>query len=134
MSMSLGEIATTPTTAPASRILTDAAAHANLGPFDALRIANLGTLDPGALVAVIAPEQVIAEGAALIVLAGLANPDIDAPWWPNADWSAGEVANAVGNAHRIVGAWAVGHTAGQLQHLFEAAADRARTEEGTDGV
>jgi len=127
--MSLREIAATPTTASASRILSDAAQHAEHGPFHALRLATFGSLNPDVFLATSVPEQAIAESAALIVLAGLINPDIHAPRWPDPNWTAGEASNATGHAHRLIGAWAANHTAQQLRHLLEAAADRARREE-----
>lgn len=125
--MSLGEIAETPTVPSVSRILAGAVEYADQGPFYAIRIATLGTLDPLPIIAVVTPEHFLAEGAALIVLAGLIDPEPDAPRVPEPSWAAGEAADATGRAHRVIGKWASGHTTQQLRHLMEAAADRSRT-------
>ncbi|MFD5940236.1 hypothetical protein [Streptomyces griseus] len=127
MSMSVTELAELPTAPTISRGLREAASYADQGPFRALRRALFGTTTFEDFIAVITPEHAIAEGVALIVLGGLIDPEVTDRGWPDSSWDAGYAAERVGHAHQIIGRWADSHSEQQLAHLFEAAADRART-------
>lgn len=129
MSISVTELAELPTAPTVSRGLRDAAAHADQGPFQALRRALFGTTTFEDFAAVITPEHAIAEGVALIILGGLVDPEVTDHGWPDATWAAGYFAHRVGHAHQVINGWAATHTGQQLAHLFEAAADRAQTME-----
>lgn len=129
MSMSVTELAELPTAPTVSRGLREAAAYVDQGPFLALRRALLGSAAFEDFAAVITPEHAIAEGVALILLGGLVDPEVTDHGWPDATWGAGYFAERVGHAHQVVSGWYATHTAQQLAHLFEAAADRARTME-----
>lgn len=128
--MSVTELAELPTAPTISRGLRDAAAYAEQGPFLALRRALFGTTTFEDFITVITPEHAIAEGVALIVLGGLIDPEVTDHGWPDNTWGAVHFAERVGHAHQIIGRWADSHSEQQLAHLFEAAADRARTLEG----
>ncbi|WP_127468681.1 hypothetical protein [Streptomyces sp. B27] len=130
MSMSVTELAELPTAPTISRGLREAASYADQGPFHALRRALFGTSTFEDFITVITPEHAIAEGVALIVLGGLIDPEVTDHGWPDSTWGAAHFAERVGHAHRIISRWADSHTEQQLAHLFEAAADRARTLEG----
>ncbi|MYY79719.1 MULTISPECIES: hypothetical protein [unclassified Streptomyces] len=127
MSMSVTELATLPTAPTISVGLREAASYADLGPHMALRRALFGTTTFEDFAAVITPEHAIAEGVALIVLGGLVNPDVTDEGLPDATWTAGYFAERVGHAHETITGWASTHTSEQLAHLFEAAADRAKS-------
>lgn len=129
MSMSVTELAALPTVPTISTGLREAAQHADHGPFQALRRALFGTATFEAFVAVITPEHAIAEGVALILIGGLVDPEVTDQGWPDASWPAGHFSQRVGRAHEAVSGWAAIHTADQLAHLFEAAADRAQAME-----
>lgn len=131
MTMSVTELAELPTAPTISSSLREAAAHADNGPHAALRRAMFGTTTFEDFAAVITPEHAIAEGVALIVIGGLIDPEVTDHGWPDASWDAGYFSQRVGHAHRVISAWAASHTAQQLAHLFEAAADRARAMERT---
>lgn len=127
MSMSVTELAELPTAPTISRGLREAASYADQGPFHALRRALFGTTTFEDFIAVITPEHAIGEGVALIVLGGLIDPEVTDRGWSDSTWDAGYTAERVGHAHRVISGWADSHTETQLAHLFEAAADRART-------
>lgn len=129
MSMSVTELADLATAPTVSRALAEAARYTETGPFLALRRAVFGSTDFDTFIAVITPEHAIAEGVALIVTAGLIDPEVDADTWPDPSWDAARFAERVHRAHKGIAAWADGHTVQQLTHLFEAAADKARTAE-----
>jgi hypothetical protein len=88
-----------------------------------------GATDAASFIAAITPEHAIAEGVALIVTAGLIDPEVDADSWPDPSWGAAHFAQRVQRAHQAIGAWADAHTQQHLAHLFEAAADKASTAE-----
>ncbi|MFF2383708.1 hypothetical protein [Streptomyces sp. NPDC058108] len=129
MSMSVTELAALPTAPTISISLREAAQYADRGPFLALRQALFGTTTFEDFITVITPEHAIAEGVALILLGGLVNPEVTDQGWPDASWQAGQFAQRVYHAHQAVSGWATIHTAEQLGHLFEAAADRAQAME-----
>jgi hypothetical protein len=125
MSMSVTELATLPTAPTISTGLREAAQYAGHGPFMALRRALFGTTTFEDFITVITPEHAIAEGVALVLIGGLVDPEVTDQGWPDATWQAGYFSQRVRRAHEAVSGWAATHTAEQLAHLFEAAADRA---------
>ncbi|MFF8100117.1 hypothetical protein ACF07S_10130 [Streptomyces sp. NPDC016640] len=124
--MSVTELAELPTAPTLSRALREAVEYADQGPHQALRRALFGTTTFEDFAAVVTPEHAIAEGVALIVVGGMVDPQVTDQGWPDASWSAGYFAQRVGRAHDALSGWAASHTAEQLAHLFEAAADRAQ--------
>lgn len=129
MTLSLAELAALPTAPTVSRVLAEAAGYVAEGPFFALRRAVHGTTEYRDFATAATPEHAIAEGAALFVVAGLIDPGVRKVGPLDADWDARATAIAVGHSHRVLDGWAKQHTAEQLAHLFQAAADRARTAE-----
>jgi hypothetical protein len=126
VTVSVRDLAELPTAPTLSRGLTEAAQHAEEGLFLALRRGLFGSTTFEDFITVITPEHAIAEGLALILLGGLVDPEVTDEGWPDETWDAAYFSNRVGQAHRAAGGWAATHTAQQLTHLFEAAADRAR--------
>lgn len=127
--MSLADLAALPTAPTVSAALDEAAQHTDLGPFPALRRAIHGSTSYKDAALTVTPEHAIAEGAAIFVVAGLIAPEVRKVGPLDSDWNATTTAVAVGYAHGVLDTWAKAHTARQLAHLFEAAADRARTAE-----
>lgn len=123
MSMSVTELAALPIAPTVSKALTEAAWYVDEGPYLALRRAVYGSVDFNSFIAAITPEHALAEGVALIVVASLIDPAAEAGGLPTPAWTAGSFSEAVRHAHQIIGVWADDHTAIQLAHLFEGAAD-----------
>ncbi|MFJ4925332.1 hypothetical protein [Streptomyces sp. NPDC088736] len=129
MSMSVTELAALPAAPTISRALREAASYSDQGPYLALRRALFGSITFEDFAAVITPEHAIAEGVALILIGGMVDPEVTDQGWPDASWQAGYFSQRVGRAHEAVSGWSAIHTAEQLAHLFEAAADRAQAME-----
>jgi hypothetical protein len=127
--MSVTELAALPTAPTVSRALREAASYADQGLHQALRRAMFGTTTFEDFVATVTPEHAIAEGVALILIGGMVDPEVTDHGWPDATWAAERFAQQVGHAHQALTGWAATHTAEQLAHLLEAAADRAKAME-----
>lgn len=130
MAMSVTELAALPTAPTVSRALREAVTYADQGVHQALRRAMFGSATFEDFVATLTPEHAIAEGVALILVGGMVDPDVTDYGWPDTAWGASYFAERVRRAHQAVTGWADSHTAEQLAHLFEAAADRAQAMEG----
>lgn len=128
MSISPAELAALPTAPTVSIALADAAQYVTDGPILALSRAVYGSVNSSDYAAFATPEHTLAWATAIIAAARIVDPAVSSDW-PDGTWCEDRFGATVGDAHRLLTAWAKGRPSADLAELFRAAAREVREAE-----